>query len=75
MSLGVGYNPMLEPVTIENSTTTAIRSLHPAYAVYHSIEQAAYGKMLLICHFILAFTLLSGSIQVPDWMETICQEQ
>ncbi|OAQ60347.1 hypothetical protein VFPPC_14821 [Pochonia chlamydosporia 170] len=71
MSLGVGKGTLLKQATIDHSPTTAIRSLHPSYAVYYNLEQKAYGQMLLICHFVLAFTLLLGSIEVPDWMEVI----
>lgn len=71
MSLGISRGSLLKQVTIDHSPASAIRSLHPASAVYHDLEQKAYGQMLLVCHFVLAFTLLWGSVEVPDWMEVV----
>lgn len=72
-SLGVGRGDILMPVTFEHSTTTSIRSLHPSYAVNWDAEQKPYARILLICHFVLAFAVIAGLTEVPDWMETLCR--
>ncbi|GKU07311.1 unnamed protein product [Fusarium langsethiae] len=30
--------------------------------------------MLLICHFVLAFTELAGSTTIPEWIKTVCED-
>lgn len=73
-SYGVGKWPFRHEVDIQGSTTIAIRSFHPAAAVCYDESQKACCRMLLICHFALAFAELAGSITVPGWMETICND-
>ncbi|KAF5576970.1 hypothetical protein FPCIR_12329 [Fusarium pseudocircinatum] len=50
-----------------------MRSFHPAAAVCYDESQKACCRMLLICHFVLAFAQLAGSTAVPEWMETVCE--
>ncbi|GKU13084.1 unnamed protein product [Fusarium langsethiae] len=70
---GVGTWPFRHQVDIEGFSTIAIRSFHPAAAVCYDESRKACCRMLLICHFVLAFAQLAGSAAVPDWMETICE--
>ncbi|EXK23456.1 hypothetical protein FOMG_19765 [Fusarium oxysporum f. sp. melonis 26406] len=50
-----------------------MRSFHPAAAVCYDESRKACCRMLLICHFILAFAQLAGSTAIPEWMETVCE--
>ncbi|PCD22305.1 hypothetical protein AU210_016094 [Fusarium oxysporum f. sp. radicis-cucumerinum] len=70
---GVGTWPFRYQVDIEGFSTIAIRSFHPAAAVYYNELRKACCRMLLICHFILAFAELAGSTTVPEWIETVCE--
>ncbi|EWY79391.1 hypothetical protein FOYG_17439 [Fusarium oxysporum NRRL 32931] len=72
-SHGVGTWPFRHQVDIEGFSTIAIRSFHPAAAVCYDESRKACCRMLLICHFVLAFAQLAGSAAVPEWMETICK--
>ncbi|SCO24425.1 unnamed protein product [Fusarium fujikuroi] len=48
-------------------------SFHTAAAVCYDESRKACCRMLLICHFILAFAQLAGSTAIPEWMETVCE--
>ncbi|KAK2667985.1 hypothetical protein RAB80_017176 [Fusarium oxysporum f. sp. vasinfectum] len=72
-SHGVGTWPFRHQVDIDGFSTIAIRSFHPAAAVCYDESRKACCRMLLICHFVLAFAQLAGSAAVPEWMETICE--
>ncbi|EXM15649.1 hypothetical protein V3481_018908 [Fusarium oxysporum f. sp. vasinfectum] len=50
-----------------------MRSFHPAAVVCYDESRKACCRMLLICHFVLAFAQLAGSTAVPEWMETVCE--
>ncbi|OAA48962.1 hypothetical protein BBO_02007 [Beauveria brongniartii RCEF 3172] len=74
MSVGVGTWPILDQVELvaASRSSTLVRSFHPAYAVCYKEEKKVYARMLLVCHFVLAFAALSGSSAVPEWMLAIC---
>ncbi|KAF4446948.1 hypothetical protein F53441_9464 [Fusarium austroafricanum] len=72
-SHGVGTWPFRHEVDIEGFSTIAMRSFHPAAAVCYDESRKACCRMLLICHFILAFAQLAGSTAIPEWMETVCE--
>ncbi|PCD21791.1 hypothetical protein AU210_015594 [Fusarium oxysporum f. sp. radicis-cucumerinum] len=72
-SHGVGIWPFRHEVDIEGFSTIAMRSFHPAAAVCYDESRKACCRMLLICHFILAFAQLAGSTAIPEWMETVCE--
>ncbi|KAH7157956.1 hypothetical protein B0J13DRAFT_650739 [Dactylonectria estremocensis] len=67
-SWGVGTWPVCDRM----GTTIAIRSFHPAAAVCYDLSQKPCCRMLLICHFALAFSQLAGSTVVPSWIKTLC---
>ncbi|KAF1739488.1 hypothetical protein CRV24_001423 [Beauveria bassiana] len=73
MSVGVGTWPIMDRVELvaASRSSTLVRSFHPSYAVYHN-EKRVYARMLLVCHFVLAFAALSGLSAVPGWMRAIC---
>jgi len=66
-STGVGGS--LELVSADS--TTIIRSFHPSYAINFAGEQKAYARMLLTCHFTLAFRILAGLHDIPPWVMVI----
>ncbi|KAF4953063.1 hypothetical protein FSARC_12479 [Fusarium sarcochroum] len=72
-SYGVGTWPFRHQVDVEGFPTIAIRSFHPAAAICYDESRKASCRMLLICHFVLAFSELAGSTVVPEWMETVCE--
>ncbi|PQK08246.1 hypothetical protein BB8028_0001g03240 [Beauveria bassiana] len=74
MSAGVGTWPILDRVELvaASRSSTLVRSFHPSYAVCHNEEKKVYARMLLVCHFVLAFAALSGLSAVPEWMRAIC---
>ncbi|KAJ4175817.1 hypothetical protein NW767_015660 [Fusarium falciforme] len=73
-SHGVGTWPFRDQVDIEGNSTIAIRSFHPAAAVCYDKSRKACCRMLLLCHFALAFGELAGSTIVPEWIHTICDD-
>ncbi|KAI8710930.1 hypothetical protein NCS52_01521800 [Fusarium sp. LHS14.1] len=73
-SYGVGKWPFRHEVDIQGSTTIAIRPFHPAAAVCYDESRKVCCRILLICHFALAFAELAGSTTVPGWMETVCKD-
>lgn len=73
-SFGVGAWPIRDQVEIKGSALSIIRSFHPAAAVCHDASQKTYCRMLLICHFALAFAELAGSTKVPEWVRAVCDE-
>jgi hypothetical protein len=68
---GGGTWPFRHQVDIRGGSTIAIRSFHPAAAVCYDESRKACCRMLLICHFTLAFAELAGSAAVPEWVETV----
>ncbi|KAH7199205.1 hypothetical protein BKA60DRAFT_583171 [Fusarium oxysporum] len=72
-SHGVGIWPFRHEVDIKGFSTIAMRSFHPAAAVCYDESRKACCRMLLICHFILAFAQLAGLTAIPEWMETVCE--
>ncbi|PCD21778.1 hypothetical protein AU210_015581 [Fusarium oxysporum f. sp. radicis-cucumerinum] len=72
-SHGVGTWPFRHQVDIGGFSIIVMRSFHPAAAVCYDESRKACCRMLLICHFVLAFAQLAGSAVVPEWMETVCE--
>ncbi len=72
-SVGVGTWPLRSQLDIGISSTTLIRSFHPAAAICYR-QRSPYTRLLLICHFVLAFAELTGSRTPPEWIKTVCDE-
>ena len=73
MSLGVGTWPLWERVNLGSWRTNVVRSFHPSAAVNYR-SRSPHSRMLLICHFVLAFAELVGQIEVPPWIGVVCDE-
>ncbi|KPA35189.1 hypothetical protein FLAG1_12139, partial [Fusarium langsethiae] len=73
-SYGVGTWPFRDRVDIKGFSTIVIRSFHPAAAVCYDRSGKACCRMLLICHFVLAFAELAGSTTIPEWIKTVCED-
>lgn len=75
-SRGVGTWPPHDRVEVGSTSTIAIRSFHPATAVFYR-QLSPHTRMLLIYHFILAFAKLHDSSQTrvkqPQWTEEMCR--
>lgn len=70
-SLGVGTNPILTETVVKTQTTNVIQSFHPGCVLNYDVTLKPYCRMLLMCHFIIAFRVLAGSTEIPEWIETI----
>lgn len=71
MSRGVGTWPILHTAEIETSSTALVRSFHPS-TVVNFRKLSPYSRMLLICHFVLAFAKLGGCNKLPRGIEIVC---
>lgn len=70
-SLGVGTFPIFTGAVVITQKTTVIQSFHPGCVLNYDVSFKAYCRMLLMCHFIIAFRVLAGSTEIPAWIETI----
>lgn len=70
-SLGLGSKSVREYE--DEAKTFLIRSFHPATVVCYG-ERKVHSRMLLICHFVMAFAQLGEKLMIPEWIDSICEK-
>lgn len=70
-SRGVGSWPIRDEA--KDGQMTLIRSFHPAVSVCYRTD-AYWTRLLLICHFVMAFAELKVPLRHHSWLQDICKK-
>ncbi|KAH6655923.1 hypothetical protein BKA67DRAFT_562172 [Truncatella angustata] len=70
-SRGIGSWPIRKKA--KNGQMTLIRSFHPAASVCYRTS-SYWTRLLLICHFVVAFAELGMPLRHPSWLQDICNK-